>query len=323
MFMKEKFITQLLPKHMVTHPLNFDVATSSFLNHLQIERGLAANSIAAYRRDLVKFSIFLGSKSLSEVDSNTINDFEISLREAKLSVASINRVDSTLRSFFKHLQQEYGYADPTLEIAPQKSARRLPKALTISQIVSMIDVAYREGQPITARDQAMLELLYSSGARVSELIGINVNDLSSIDTSDGKVTTLKLRGKGSKERIVPLGSFATKAVENYLVRVRPDLASKSSKVTSALFLNSRGSRISRQSAWQMVLDAADAAGITEHVSPHVFRHSYATHLLDGGADIRVVQELLGHASVTTTQIYTLITIDKVRESYALAHPRAK
>ena len=321
--MKERFITQLLPTHMVTHPLNFDVATSSFLNHLQIERGLAANSIAAYRRDLVKFSIFLGSKSLSEVDSNTINDFEISLREAKLSVASINRVDSTLRSFFKHLQQEYGYADPTLEIAPQKSARRLPKALTISQIVSMIDVAYREGQPITARDQAMLELLYSSGARVSELIGINVNDLSSIDTSDGKVTTLKLRGKGSKERIVPLGSFATKAVENYLVRVRPDLASKSSKVTSALFLNSRGSRISRQSAWQMVLDAADAAGITEHVSPHVFRHSYATHLLDGGADIRVVQELLGHASVTTTQIYTLITIDKVRESYALAHPRAK
>ena len=308
---------------MVTHPLNFDVATSSFLNHLQIERGLAANSIAAYRRDLVKFSIFLGSKSLSEVDNNTINDFEISLREAKLSVASINRVDSTLRSFFKHLQQEYGYADPTLEIAPQKSARRLPKALTIAQIVSMIDVAYREGQPITARDQAMLELLYSSGARVSELIGINVNDLSSIDTSDGKVTTLKLRGKGSKERIVPLGSFATKAVENYLVRVRPELASKSSKVTSALFLNSRGSRISRQSAWQMVLDAADAAGITERVSPHVFRHSYATHLLDGGADIRVVQELLGHASVTTTQIYTLITIDKVRESYALAHPRAK
>ena len=321
--MKERIITQLLPTHMVTHPLNFDVATSSFLNHLQIERGLAANSIAAYRRDLVKFSIFLGSKSLSEVDSNTINDFEISLREAKLSVASINRIDSTLRSFFKHLQQEYGYADPTLEIAPQKSARRLPKALTISQIVSMIDVAYREGQPITARDQAMLELLYSSGARVSELIGINVNDLSSIDTSDGKVTTLKLRGKGSKERIVPLGSFATKAVENYLVRVRPELASKSSKVTSALFLNSRGSRISRQSAWQMVLDAADAAGITEHVSPHVFRHSYATHLLDGGADIRVVQELLGHASVTTTQIYTLITIDKVRESYALAHPRAK
>ena len=308
---------------MVTQALNFDLAASSFLNHLQIERGLAANSIAAYRRDLAKFAVFLKDKQLSDVDPETISQFETSLREAKLSVASINRVDSTLRSFFKHLQQEYGYADPTLEIAPKKSARRLPKALTIAQIVSMIEAAQRDGQPITARDQAMLELLYSSGARVSELIGINVNDLSSIETDDGKITTLKLRGKGSKERIVPLGSFASKAIDNYMVRVRPDLAAKNAKTTAALFLNSRGSRISRQSAWQMVLDAAQAAGVTEHVSPHVFRHSYATHLLDGGADIRVVQELLGHASVTTTQIYTLITIEKVRESYSMAHPRAK
>jgi integrase/recombinase XerD len=308
---------------MGTQALNFDLAASSFLNHLQIERGLAANSIAAYRRDLAKFAVFLNSKPLSEVDPETITDFESSLREAKLSVASINRIDSTLRSFFKHLQQEYGYADPTLEIAPKKSSRRLPKALTIAQIVSMIEAAYREGQPITIRDQAMLELLYSSGSRVSELIGINLNDLSTVETDEGIITTLKLRGKGSKERIVPLGSFASKAIENYMTRVRPDLAAKSSKTTSALFLNSRGSRISRQSAWQMVLDAAEAAGVTEHVSPHVFRHSYATHLLDGGADIRVVQELLGHASVTTTQIYTLITIDRVRESYSMAHPRAK
>ena len=307
----------------VTQALNFDLAATSFLNHLQIERGLAANSIAAYRRDLTKFAMFLGNKPLADVVPETITEFETTLREAKLSVASINRVDSTLRSFFKHLQQEYGYADPTLEISPKKSARRLPKALTIAQIVSMIDAALRDGQPITVRDKAMLELLYSSGARVSELIGINLNDLSTIETDDGIITTLKLRGKGSKERIVPLGSFAAKAIENYLVRVRPDLAAKSSKTTSALFLNSRGSRITRQSAWQMVLDAAEAAGVTEHVSPHVFRHSYATHLLDGGADIRVVQELLGHASVTTTQIYTLITIDKVRESYSMAHPRAK
>lgn len=308
---------------MGTQALNFDLAASSFLNHLQIERGLAANSIAAYRRDLNKFAMFLGNTSLSAVDTETISAFESSLREVKLSIASINRIDSTLRSFFKHLQQEYGLADPTLEIAPSKSVRRLPKALTINQIVSMIDAAYREGQPITLRDQAMLELLYSSGARVSELIGINLNDLSSIETSDGVITTLKLRGKGSKERIVPLGSFASKALDNYLTRIRPDLAAKNAKTTSSLFLNSRGSRISRQSAWQMVLDAAEAAGVTDHVSPHVFRHSYATHLLDGGADIRVVQELLGHASVTTTQIYTLITIDKVRESYSMAHPRAK
>ncbi len=308
---------------MVTPAPSFDLAASSFLNHLQIERGLAANSIAAYRRDLNKFQLFLDSTALSAVFPETISAFESSLREAKLSIASINRIDSTLRSFFKHLQQEYGLADPTLEIAPSKSARRLPKALTINQILSMIDAAYRESDPITLRDQAMLELLYSSGARVSELIGININDLNVAQTADGEITTLKLRGKGSKERIVPLGSFATKAINDYCVRVRPDLLAKNPRNNAALFLNSRGGRISRQSAWQMVLDAARVAGITEHVSPHVFRHSYATHLLDGGADIRVVQELLGHASVTTTQIYTLITIDKVRESYSMAHPRAK
>ena len=308
---------------MATQALSFDLAASSFLNHLQIERGLAANSIAAYKRDLSKFNAFLNGSALNEVTPEVINTFESSLREAKLSVASINRIDSTLRSFFKHLQQEYGYADPTLEIAPSKSARRLPKALTIKQIVSMIDAAYREGDSITLRDQAMLELLYSSGARVSELIGINLNDLSTVQTDDGEIRTLKLRGKGSKERIVPLGSFASKAIDTYCVRIRPALSSKSSKPSAALFLNSRGGRISRQSAWQMVLDSAKAAGVTEHVSPHVFRHSYATHLLDGGADIRVVQELLGHASVTTTQIYTLITIDKVRETYSMAHPRAR
>ena len=308
---------------MVTPAPSFDLAASSFINHLQIERGLAANSIAAYRRDLAKFQSFLDVTALHEVSPETISDFESSLREVKLSVASINRIDSTLRSFFKHLQLEYGLSDPTLEIAPSKSARRLPKALTIAQILSMIEVSYRESDPITLRDQAMLELLYSSGARVSELIGINLNDLSVAQTPDGEITTLKLRGKGSKERIVPLGSFASKAIDDYCVRIRPGLLAKNPKNNPALFLNSRGGRISRQSAWQMVLDAAKNAGVTEHVSPHVFRHSYATHLLDGGADIRVVQELLGHASVTTTQIYTLITIDKVRESYSMAHPRAK
>jgi integrase/recombinase XerD len=319
----ERFITPPSQKRMVTQALSFDLAASSFLNHLQIERGLAANSIAAYRRDLEKFGLFLAGKALHEVTPEVIAAFEVSLRDAKLSVATVNRAISTLRSFFKHLQQEHGLPDPTLEISTGKSNRRLPKALTISQILSMIDAAFKESEPITLRDQAMLELLYSSGARVSELIGINMNDLSKALTDDGEITTLNLRGKGSKERIVPLGSFASKAIENYCVRVRPGLLAKNSKNTSALFLNSRGTRISRQSAWQMVLDSAQAAGITEHVSPHVFRHSYATHLLDGGADIRVVQELLGHASVTTTQIYTLITIDKVRESYSMAHPRAK
>ena len=323
MFMMERFISPPLQKHMVTQALSFDLAASSFLNHLQIERGLAANSIAAYRRDLEKFGVFIAGKAIDEVTPEMILGFEISLREAKLSVATVNRAISTLRSFFKHLQQERGFSDPTIEIATSKTARRLPKALTIAQIVVMIDAAFKASDPITLRDQAMLELLYSSGARVSELIGINLSDLSKVQTDDGEITTLKLRGKGSKERIVPLGSFASKAVDNYCVRIRPELLSKNPRNNAALFLNSRGGRISRQSAWQMVLNAAQAAGITEDVSPHVFRHSYATHLLDGGADIRVVQELLGHASVTTTQIYTLITIDKVRESYSMAHPRAK
>ena len=308
---------------MVIQLINTNSTISSFLNHLQIERGLSKNTISAYKRDLLKFSSFLGNMDLSTITPGDITRFETSLREDNLSTSTINRIDSTLRSFFKHLQEEHGFADPTLEISSGKSIRRLPKALTITQILAMIETAYRESEPITLRDQAMLELLYSSGARVSELIGINVNDLSTTSTGQGDITTLKLRGKGSKERIVPLGSFATKAIEKYSVRIRPDLAAKGRENTSALFLNARGGRISRQSAWQMVLNSAKAAGVTEHVSPHVFRHSYATHLLDGGADIRVVQELLGHASVTTTQIYTLITIDKVRESYSLAHPRAK
>ena len=308
---------------MVTQPLSFDLAASSFLNYLQIERGLATNSISAYRRDLQKFDHFLNGQDLREVTPEVITGFESSLRQANLSIATVNRADSTLRSFFKYLQRELGLPDPTLEIAASKSARRLPKALSINQILSMIDAAYKSSEPITLRDQAMLEFLYSSGARVSELIGININDLSTVRTDDGEIIALKLRGKGAKERIVPLGSFASKAIDNYCVRIRPELLAKNPKNNPALFLNSRGGRISRQSAWQLVLQAAAAAGITEHVSPHVFRHSYATHLLDGGADIRVVQELLGHASVTTTQIYTLITIDKVRESYSMAHPRAK
>jgi integrase/recombinase XerD len=176
---------------------------------------------------------------------------------------------------------------------------------------------------MSPRDFAILELLYSTGGRVSEIIGINTTDLSITKLSDDEVSVLKLKGKGSKERFVPLGRYAVTALEDYLVRTRPALAAKNNKATSALFLNSRGGRLSRQSAWQVVLDAADATGLSGRVSPHVFRHSYATHLLDGGADIRVVQELLGHSSVTTTQIYTLITIDKVRESYSSAHPRAK
>lgn len=307
---------------MVTSTLKFDSIAQSFLNFCAIERGLSANTVAAYRRDLEKFQIWLSSTPVAEIDTSTIADFEANLRVLKFSPSSINRIESTLRTFFKHVQQEHGLSNPTIDIVSSKSKRRLPKALQIDQVISLINAAFHEGQPITIRDRTIIELLYSSGARVSELMDINISDINVVASDDGDITTVKLRGKGGKERIVPLGSFATQAIDDYLIRVRPTLAAKNSKVDGAFFLNARGTRLTRQTAWNIVLKAAEVAGVSEQVSPHVFRHSYATHLLDGGADIRVVQELLGHASVTTTQIYTLITIDKVRESYRTAHPRA-
>ncbi len=307
---------------MVTSTLKFDSIAQSFLNFCAIERGLSANTVAAYRRDLEKFQIWLSSTPVAEIDTSTIADFEANLRVLKFSPSSINRIESTLRTFFKHVQQEHGLSNPTIDIVSSKSKRRLPKALQIDQVISLINAAFHEGQPITIRDRTIIELLYSSGARVSELMDINISDINVVASDDGDITTVKLRGKGGKERIVPLGSFATQAIDDYLIRVRPMLAAKNSKVDGAFFLNARGTRLTRQTAWNIVLKAAEVAGVSEQVSPHVFRHSYATHLLDGGADIRVVQELLGHASVTTTQIYTLITIDKVRESYRTAHPRA-
>ena len=306
--------------------MQFEYARKTFLDHLQIERGLSPNSIAAYARDLSNFGLFLTSRTLDfeKIDSGIATEFEISLKERGLALSSINRAVSALKTFYKYVAREYAISDPTTEMSANRLPRKLPKALTISEITSLLDSTQRIGDLTALRDRAILEVLYGTGARVSEIVGINISDLGKSTLTGDEVTTLKLRGKGSKERIVPLGSFAKDAIENYLVRLRPIYLekSKSGKATSALFLNSKGTRLSRQSAWQTVIDAADATGLTGKVSPHVFRHSYATHLLDGGADIRVVQELLGHSSVTTTQIYTLITIDKVREAYASAHPRA-
>jgi integrase/recombinase XerD len=305
--------------------MNFEAARSSYLDQLRIERGLSSNSVSAYARDLGKFAHFLSTpkKSFEELTSQDLTDFEVWLKSNQLAPTSINRTLSAVKGFYKYANLEFGIPNPTLEIVSGKIPRKLPKALSIDEITRLIDSAKREGDPISLRDFSMLELLYSSGARVSEIVGVNTSDISISQSSDGDVTVMKLRGKGSKERIVPLGKFAVAALEDYFTRTRPSLAAKNSKSEPALFLNSRGKRLSRQSAWQIVLDAAVSTGLVGKVSPHVFRHSYATHLLDGGADIRVVQELLGHSSVTTTQIYTLITIDKVRESYSTAHPRAK
>ncbi len=306
--------------------MKFENALQSFLDHLTIERGLSSNSISAYKRDLAKFSDYLTNEKLDfeRLTENEIISFEVWLKGLGMAVTSINRNISALKSFYKYLAQEFSTNNPVSAVASSKVPRRLPKALTIKEITSLIDSTKREGDPISLRDHAIIELLYGTGARVSEIVGIDINDFAQSDIEGNPITTLKLRGKGSKERIVPLGSFAKSALDEYLVRIRPNLLtkSKSARVETALFLNQRGSRLSRQSAWQMISDAADSTGLSGKVSPHVFRHSYATHLLDGGADIRVVQELLGHASVTTTQIYTLITIDKVREAYATAHPRA-
>jgi integrase/recombinase XerD len=305
--------------------MKFELANKNFLDYLRIERGLAANSISAYGRDLSKFSLYLQERSLQyqELSSEEIADFAAFLKDQRLSPASVNRTISGVKTFYKYASREYGISNPMGEIERAKLARKLPKALTVTEILSLIDSAVREGDPTSLRDHAILELMYGSGARVSEIVGLNTSDVSTVQTADGEIQTLKLRGKGSKERLVPLGGFAERALSDYLVRLRPQLAAKQSKTTSALFLNSRGTRLSRVSAWQIVSDAADRAGLKGKISPHVFRHSYATHLLDGGADIRVVQELLGHSSVTTTQIYTLVTIDKVREAYASAHPRAR
>jgi integrase/recombinase XerD len=309
---------------MVTK-LDINLARSAYIDHLRIERGLSENSLTSYGRDLRYFLEFLQNRDLklSQVSAKVLSDFEVWLKDRSLAVSSINRTNSAVKSFLIYCAREYDLNLPTGEISSHKIARKLPKALTIDEITSLIESAKSLSAATSLRDVALLELLYSTGGRVSEIIGININDLAKVESDNEVIQTIKLRGKGAKERIVPIGSYALKALDNYLVRVRPALVAKSGKNESALFLNSRGGRLSRQSAWNIVLASAQASGLEGKVSPHVFRHSYATHLLDGGADIRVVQELLGHSSVTTTQIYTLVTIDKIRQSYSSAHPRAR
>jgi len=296
-----------------------------FLNFQRIERGLSKNSLSAYTRDLERFNVFLLREDISVLKFNEghTEDLVSYLNAEKLALSTTNRILSTLRSFYSYLEREHGAYNPMKDVLSRKIPVRLPKALTISQVAQLIEATVVSDDIVSLRNKAILELLYSSGARVSEVVGLNLVDISDVKSEDSTIRIIRLRGKGGKERVVPMGSYSVKALDDYLVRVRPSLVAKNTKGKSeALFLNQRGSRISRQSAWQLVVDAAERVGLVDGISPHVFRHSFATHLLDGGADIRVVQELLGHASVTTTQIYTLITIDKIRESYAMAHPRA-
>jgi integrase/recombinase XerD len=299
---------------------------TDFFNYLSIEKGLSANTTAAYRRDLERFFHYLSINQLkpSQVTSDELISYISWLRgrantEFKIGESSIARNVISLRSYFSYLAKEHSFLNPTLNFHPPKIPKRLPKALSVEQIMSILEISGDDF--ISLRDRALLELLYATGARVSEIINLNTTDISTIKKDDSQVTTIRVKGKGGKERVVPIGSFGLSALNDYLTRSRPIL----SKVLTqkALFLNQRGGRLTRQSAWSIVANRAARAGLAEIVTPHSMRHSFATHLLDGGADIRVVQELLGHASVTTTQIYTLITIDRLRESYASAHPRSK
>ena len=288
------------------------------LNHLIVERGLSKNTIAAYRRDVERFIAEGDVQDLTKVTSSDLENFISHSRSRGLAESSVARSVVAVRNAVEFTCKEAKTLNNIKDVKPPKIKMRLPKALTISEIDSLLNTAKSAGNPDAIRESAILELLYGTGARISEVVSLNVGDVIKFD--GGEVSSLRLTGKGGKTRVVPVGRFAREALDQYLVRVRPGLISKDRE---ALFLNDRGGRLSRQSMWTIVSQTAKRANISVDVSPHSLRHSYATHLLDGGADVRVVQELLGHSSVTTTQIYTLVTIDKLRESYASAHPRAR
>ena len=298
----------------------------TYLDHLVVERGLADNTLSSDRRDLRRYVGFLLAHDVTElgdVTEATVTEFLMALREGDadhppLSASSAGRTVVAVRGFHRFAVRD-GLAthDPSAGVRPPSPAKRLPKALSLGDVEAILEAAGAAGTALAQRDRALLEVLYGTGARISEAVGLDVDD---IDLDEG---TVLLRGKGSKERIVPVGSYARDAVASYVTGARTDLvAAGSGNAGGALFLNARGGRLSRQSAWTVIVRAAERAGVTAEVSPHTLRHSFATHLLEGGADVRVVQELLGHASVTTTQIYTLVTVDSLREVYAAAHPRA-
>lgn len=291
-----------------------------YLRHLAVERGLSKNTLSAYRGDLLRYQEFLNASNADAISasSNQLAEFAAHLVTLGLKASSNARILAAVRGFHKFLLLEnLRTDDPTVKLRPPRLGKRLPKSLTQDQVIALLKASGPEPDEestdlIRLRDRAILELMYSTGTRVSEVVDL---DLDEVNDSG----LLRVRGKGSKERIVPIGSFASRSLNAYLVRARPTLAAMRGE--PALFLNKRGGRLSRQSIWEIIQKSGDACGLA--VSPHSLRHSFATHLIEGGADVRVVQELLGHASVATTQIYTLVTIDTLRQVYASAHPRAR
>jgi integrase/recombinase XerD len=314
--------------------VSIHVAIRGYLDHLAVERGLAKNTLTSYRRDLRRYADFLGGvegverDGLAAVTEHDVAAFLAALRHGDeqhqpLSSTSAARTIVAVRGLHKFAVREGTVeTDAAGAVRPPTASRRLPKAIPFEDVERLLKGVGAGGTPRELRDRALLELLYGTGARISEAVGLAVDD---VDFDAGVV---RLLGKGSKERIVPVGSFARDALRNYLDHGRPVLLAGAASTArrqptqGAIFVNVRGGRLSRQSAWTVLRTAAARAGLDGAISPHTLRHSFATHLLDGGADVRVVQELMGHASVTTTQIYTLVTVDRLREVYASAHPRA-
>lgn len=305
----------------VASPSPLDRSLDHYLRHVSIERGLAANTVAAYRRDLSAYLAHLdacGVDSPAQIDAPSVASFVSALRlrpSGALTASSVARMLSSVRGFHRFLLEENEVvSDVAAAAKPPKLATRLPKAITIEQMAALIEATAGEDL-LALRDRALLELLYATGARISEAVDLNVDDVIEHDV-------VRLFGKGNRQRIVPLGSYARRAIDAYLVRARPTFSGRG-LATPALFLGVRGQRVSRQNAWLIIRARAEQAKLGVEVSPHTFRHSFATHLLEGGADVRVVQELLGHASVATTQLYTLVTADTLRDMYTTAHPRAR
>jgi len=296
---------------------------ASYLDHLAVERGTSVNTLDSYTRDLRRYAAHLaaaGIEELGEVRERDVENFLAGLRRGNaghppLAASSAARALIAARGLHRFAHRDgLVEVDAAAAVHPPSPPKRLPKALAVDEVVRLLETP--GDSPRGLRDRALLELLYSTGARISEAVGLDVDDI------DAEGRTVLLRGKGGKQRLVPVGRPALAALDAHLVRARPALATRG-RGTAAVFLNTRGGRLSRQSAWAVLREAAERAGIPAAVSPHTLRHSFATHLLEGGADVRVVQELLGHASVTTTQVYTLVTVDALREVYATAHPRAR
>ena len=305
-------------------PVTPDEAITRYLDHLMVERGLAEHTLQAYRRDLRRYAAVLGAAGRTGIGDVTTQDvaaFLARLREGDqehppLAASSAGRAVVAVRGLHAFAMADgLAPSDPARPVRPPVPPRRLPRAIPVTDVERLLEAAGAGDGPRPLRDRALLELLYATGARISEATAQDVDDL--------EPATVRLSGKGDRQRIVPVGSFARQALDQYLVRARPALAGAARRASAspAVFLNARGGRLTRQGAWAVLRATARRAGIAD-VSPHTLRHSFATHLLDGGADVRVVQELLGHASVTTTQVYTLVTVDRLREVYASAHPRA-